>query len=160
MLRILLLFGAAAALLVGCRVEPGSALSPTEVETTARVPLSITTARGTRQFSVEVARTEQEQARGLMFRTSLPANGGMMFPIEPPRPAAFWMKNTPLPLDIIFIRSDGTIARIAAETVPYSLDLVESGEPIAAVLEIAGGAAAAAGIAEGDKVSWPGRRQP
>ena len=90
-----------------------------------------------------------------MFRTSLPGNGGMIFPMDPPRPVSFWMKNTPLPLDMIFIRADGTIARIAAETVPYSLDIVESGEPVAAVLEIAGGGAAAAGIEEGDRVSWP-----
>jgi uncharacterized membrane protein (UPF0127 family) len=66
------------------------------------------------------------------------------------------MKNTVIPLDMIFIRTDGSIARIAENTVPYSLDLVESGEPVAAVLEIAGGAAAEAGVAEGDRVSWPG----
>jgi uncharacterized membrane protein (UPF0127 family) len=150
----LLLCGAALALLLGCQAEPGSALAPTAAEAAARIPLTIQTARGVRKFSVEIARTEQEQAKGLMFRTSLPDNGGMIFPMRQPGPVAFWMKNTPLPLDIIFIRADGTIARIAAETVPYSLDLVESGEPVTAVLEIAGGAAAAAGIQEGDRVSW------
>ena len=125
------------------------------VETT---PLTITTARRHRlKFAVEVARTEQQQQRGLMFRRSLPPRGGMIFPMAPPRPATFWMKNTLIPLDMIFIRADGTIARIAANTVPESLDLVASGEPVAAVLEIAGGQAAALGIADGDRVDWAGR---
>ena len=152
--RIPLLIAAACALLAGCQAQPGGA-APSAAEQVARVPLTIQTARGVRRFMVEIARTEQEQERGLMYRTALPADGGMIFPMEPPRPATFWMKNTPLPLDMIFIRADGTIARIAAETVPYSLDMVESGEPVAAVLEIIGGGAAAAGIEEGDRVSWP-----
>jgi len=119
------------------------------------VPLQIRTAAGgTHSFKVEVARTENDQARGLMFRESLAPDAGMIFPMDPPRWASFWMKNTVIPLDMIFIRADGTIARIAAETVPYSLDPVDSGEPVAAVLEIAGGRAATLGIAEGDRVSW------
>ena len=90
-----------------------------------------------------------------MFRESMPADEGMIFPMEPPRPASFWMKNTILPLDMVFIRADGTIARVAERTVPYSLDTVDSGEPVAAVLELNGGAAAAAGMAPGAS-----RRQP
>lgn len=105
-------------------------------------------------FDVEVARTPDEQARGLMFRTALPPFGGMLFPLSPPREASFWMKNTVIPLDMIFIRQDGTIARIAAQTIPYSLESESSGEPVAAVLELAGGRAAALGISEDDKVSW------
>ncbi|WP_414900065.1 DUF192 domain-containing protein [Sphingomonas flavalba] len=117
--------------------------------------LTVTTAAGTaRRFSVEIARTPDEQARGLMFRTTLPADHGMLFPMAPPRPASFWMKDTPLSLDIIFIRPDRTIAAIAADTVPYSLEPLESGEPVAAVLEIGGGRAAALGIAAGDRVDW------
>jgi uncharacterized membrane protein (UPF0127 family) len=81
----------------------------------------------------------------------------MIFPMEPPRSASFWMKNTVIPLDMIFIRPDGSIARIAAETVPYALDPVDSGEPVGAVLEIAGGRAAALGIAEDDVVTWKPR---
>ena len=119
------------------------------------VPLQVRTAAGTSHaFKVEVARTESEQARGLMFRESLAPDAGMIFPMDPPRPASFWMKNTVIPLDMIFIRADGTIARIAADTVPYSLDPVDSGEPVAAVLELAGGRAAALGISEGDRVTW------
>ena len=149
--RILLLAGALLALVPGCRAEP---VASAQAEAPALVPLTIDTRHGQRTFRVEVARTGLQQERGLMFRTSLPDRGGMIFPLTPSRPATFWMKNTPLPLDIIFIRADGTIARIAARTTPYSLDLIESGEPVAAVLEITGGGAEAAGIAEGDKVSW------
>jgi uncharacterized membrane protein (UPF0127 family) len=120
------------------------------------VPLQIREAGGkTHLFKVEVAKSTNEQARGLMFRDMLAPDGGMIFPMDPPRPASFWMKNTVIPLDMIFVRANGTIARIAADTVPYSLEPVDSGEPVAAVLEIAGGRAAELGISEGDKVSWP-----
>lgn len=136
--------------------SPVAAADPSApaAEAVERIPLSIRTKRGTLRYRVEVARTPEEQAQGLMYRTSLPKDGGMLFPFADVRPASFWMKDTPLPLDIIFIRADGTIARIAAETVPYSLDLVDSGEPVAAVLELEGGAALAAGIEEGDRVAW------
>ena len=119
-----------------------------------QVPLTIRSASGTHRFTVEVARTPEEQANGLMHRQSLAPDRGMLFPYEPPQSAAFWMKNTLIPLDMIFIRADGTIARIAANTVPLSLDPVPSLEPVAAVLEIAGGRAAELGIQEGDRVSW------
>ncbi len=89
-----------------------------------------------------------------MFRKRIAPDGGMIFPMDPPRVASFWMRNTLVPLDMIFIRADGSIARIAAQTVPYSLDPVDSGEPVAAVLEIAGGRAAQLGIAADDKVAW------
>ena len=118
------------------------------------VPLSIKTAKRVHKFRIEIARTSEEQARGLMFRESLPADGGMIFPMIPPRYASFWMKNTLIPLDMIFIRADGTIARIEPETVPQTLEPVSSGEPVAAVLEIDGGLSAKLGIAEGDTVIW------
>jgi uncharacterized protein len=123
----------------------------------ATIPLTIRSPAASHKFNVEVARTEAEQERGLMFRKSLPKDGGMIFPMEPPRSASFWMKNTVIPLDMIFIRPDGSIARIAADTVPYALDPVDSGEPVAAVLEIAGGRAAALGISEDDVVAWKPR---
>ncbi|MBD3762226.1 DUF192 domain-containing protein [Rhizorhabdus sp.] len=150
------LFGAAfcAALAVsGCAPAPARS-ADSQAETPALVPLTIRTAKGAVAYKVEVARTAQEQARGLMYRTSLPDHGGMIFPMTPPRIASFWMKNTYIPLDMIFIRADGTIARIAANTVPEDLSPVESGEPVAAVLEIVGGGAAANEIAEGDRVEW------
>jgi uncharacterized membrane protein (UPF0127 family) len=139
------------------KAPPAKARAAEHASKMQRVPLSIATARGVRRFIVEVARSGDEQERGLMFRTKVPAGTGMLFPMSPPRPAGFWMKNTLVPLDMIFIRADGTIARIAANTVPQTLDVVDSGEPVAAVLELAGGAAAAQGIAANDRVRWSGR---
>jgi uncharacterized membrane protein (UPF0127 family) len=127
------------------------------------LPVTVTGPGGTHNFKVEVAGTAEKQAQGLMYRTDLPRDGGMLFwPYPPgggpPRAASFWMKNTPTPLDILFIRADGTIARIAENTIPFSEEQVQSGEPVAAVLELVGGRAAELGIAEGDRVTWPGRR--
>ncbi|WEK41738.1 MAG: DUF192 domain-containing protein [Candidatus Sphingomonas colombiensis] len=124
-----------------------------------RVTLTIESANGAHVFHVDVARTEEEQARGLMFRKDIPKDGGMLFSPYPatggePKPAAFWMKNTPSSLDILFIRADHTIARLAENTVPFSEAPIPSGEPVAAVLEINAGRAAELGINEGDKVSW------
>lgn len=143
-----------------CQAQPEIASSDMPVATRATsglqvVPLTIRSGAKTHRFSVEVARTPAEQAKGLMFRREVPPDQGMIFIFSPPRPASFWMKNTLVPLDMIFIRPDGTIARIAANTVPLSLDPVAVGEPVVAVLELAGGRAAALGIREGDKVSWP-----
>ena len=89
-----------------------------------------------------------------MFRRSLAPDRGMIFPYQPPQEVAFWMKNTLIPLDMLFIRGDGTIVRIATAK-PLDLTPVSSGEPISAVLEIAGGRAAELGIKEGDIASWP-----
>ena len=137
--------------IAGCQSAPVIGAATAQL---ALVALEIKTAKGKLDFKVEIARTPEEQARGLMFRTSLPEFGGMIFPMVPPREASFWMKDTVIPLDIIFIRSDGTIARIAANTIPYDLTPVTSGEPVVAVLEIAGGRAEALGIAENDRVIW------
>lgn len=135
----------------GCQSAPVNGAAAAQP---ALIPLEIKTTKGKLNFRVEIARTPEEQARGLMFRTSLPEFGGMIFPMVPPREASFWMKDTVIPLDIIFIRSDGTIARIAANTIPYDLTPVTSGEPVVAVLEIAGGRAKTLGIAENDRVIW------
>ena len=89
-----------------------------------------------------------------MFVRSLAGDRGMIFPYDPPQDVGFWMKNTLIPLDIVFIRADGTIARIVTAT-PLSLDTVPSGGPVAAVLEIRGGRAAELGVREGDMVEWP-----
>ena len=129
-------------------------------ETRATIPLTIASASGTHRFRIERAATVDEQEKELMFRTDLTPDGGMLFwPYPPngdaPRAASFWMKNTPTPLDIVFIRADGTIARIAENTVPFSEAPVPSGEPVGAVLELVGGRTAELGIGEGDAVSWP-----
>ena len=149
-MRILVMAGVSLSA-AACQVSPvigASAASP------AFSPLTIKSGSKVHKFKVEIVRTPEEQARGMMFRESIGPDAGMIFPMAPPRPASFWMKNTVIPLDIIFIRADGSIARIAAETIPYSLDPVTSGEPVAAVLEIAGGRAAQLGIAEDDIVIW------
>jgi uncharacterized protein len=149
---------AALALVPGCKGgEPAGNAAAAQKAAQATVTID---SNGTRHvFTVDVARTPAEQQRGLMFRTDIPANGGMLFAPYPadgsgPREAGFWMKDTPTSLDIIFIRADGTIAHIAENTVPFSEDQVRSGEPVAAVLEILGGKAGELGISPGDKVSW------
>ena len=118
------------------------------------MPLTIRSSNGTHGFTVEVAATPEQQERGLMFRRSLAGDRGMIFPYDPPREVSFWMKNTLIPLDIIFIRSDGTIVRIT-EAKALDLSPLPAGEPISAVLEIRGGRAAELGIKEGDVASWP-----
>lgn len=118
------------------------------------VPLTITMGERAHNFTVEVAATEDEQARGLMLRTSMAPNSGMVFPFSPPRFASFWMKNTLIPLDMLFVRADGTIDRIAENTTPESLDPVGSGGEVIAVLELNGGTAARLGIDENAIVRW------
>ena len=165
----------AALSLFACRAEPANvsqagqnpvaasepAAPPPEAPRTSPagldvVPLEIIAGSGRHHFNVEVARTPDQQGQGLMFRTALAADEGMIFPFPQPRMASFWMRNTLIPLDMIFIRADGTIARIAADTVPHSEESISSGEPVAAVLEIKGGRAAELGISEGDLVAWAG----
>ncbi|MGE5563579.1 MAG: DUF192 domain-containing protein [Bacillota bacterium] len=116
--------------------------------------LTIRSATGAHLFTVQVAATPEQQEHGLMFYRSLGADQGMIFPYDPPQEVAFWMRNTLIPLDMIFIRADGTIARIATAK-PLDETPVPAGEPVAAVLEIRGGRAAELGIRPGDKVEWP-----
>jgi uncharacterized membrane protein (UPF0127 family) len=118
------------------------------------VRLEIQSGGRTHVFTVEMARTPAQQEQGLMNRHGLGPDAGMLFPFDPPRPASFWMRNTLIPLDMIFIRPDGSIARIAANTVPLSETPVAVVEPMTAVLEIKGGRAAQLGMKEGDRVSW------
>lgn len=121
----------------------------------AQVPLTIDGQGKPHRFTVEVAANPTDQERGLMFRQSLAPDAGMIFPMPRPEVATFWMKNTLIPLDLIFIRADGRIANIAADATPMSLAMISASEPVTAVLEIAGGRAAALDIRPGDKVRWP-----
>jgi uncharacterized protein len=147
---------AAVLLLIGTTTACKSNAGEGELAALAVAPLVIKTAAGkTISLRVEIAVTPEQQSRGLMFREQLADNAGMLFPYDTPREVSFWMKNTVISLDMIFIRKDGVIAKIAAETDPYSLDKVSSGEPVTAVLEIAGGRSAQLGIAEGDVVTLP-----
>ncbi len=121
------------------------------------VPLTVTSGDRVHRFDVEIARTAQEQSKGLMFRTELGPDEGMIFPRNPPGIASFWMKNTPLALDIIFVGTDGRILNIAPNTVPYSTDQVTAAGMTGLVLELIGGRAAELGIEPGDRVEWQDR---
>ena len=121
----------------------------------AIVPLSITTADGrSHSYRVEIARTPGQQAHGMMFRTEVPAATGMLFPFEAPRTASFWMENTLVPLDLLFIGADGRVRNIAANAQPKSQALLNSVGPVAAVLELAGGEAERIGARPGDRIRW------
>ena len=131
---------------VTTRLHPTSGL--------AVIPLTVTTAKGAHHFQVEVAATAAEQERGLMWRTTLGADEGMIFPTDPPRRTAFWMRNTVIGLDIIFIGADHRVLNIAANAVPYDETPLPSAGAAAGVLELAAGRAAQIGLQPGDKVSW------
>lgn len=107
------------------------------------------------EFTVWLADSPQRQAQGLMFVRSLPADRGMLFVHAEPRPISMWMKNTYIPLDMVFIDSSGRIQQIVEQTTPHSLDLIRSDAPARAVLEIAGGEAKRLGLHAGQQVSHP-----
>ncbi|WP_246728511.1 DUF192 domain-containing protein [Microvirga terricola] len=117
--------------------------------------LSIVSGGQKQSFQVEVARNDADRAQGLMFRRSMPVDRGMLFDFGRVEPVAMWMQNTYLPLDMLFIRPDGTIARIAANTEPLSTRTISSGEPVLAVLELNAGTASRLGIKPGDRVEHP-----
>jgi hypothetical protein len=129
-------------------VSPATAAPPRLATET----IVIDTAKGPRSFKVEVAADDVSRERGLMHRTHLAPGAGMLFDFQKNVMTAFWMKDTPLPLDILFVRADGTISTIAANAVPLSTAEIISAEPIRAALEINGGMSRKLGIAPGDHV--------
>ena len=118
-------------------------------------PLTILSGAARHPFQVEVMREEADRAQGLMYRRSLAPDRGMLFDFGRVEPVSMWMKNTYISLDMIFIRPDGTIARVAADTEPLSTRTISSGEPVNGVLEVAAGTAARLGIKPGDRVEHP-----
>ena len=114
--------------------------------------LDVVTPTGKTRFFVEIADDDAERERGLMFRKVVAPDRGMLFDFHTPRPVAFWMKNTLIPLDIIYIEPNGTVLSIARNATPHSLAPIPSGGPILGVLELAGGRAAEIGLLPGDKV--------
>jgi uncharacterized membrane protein (UPF0127 family) len=118
--------------------------------------LVIDSANGPQRFTVELATTPEQMELGLMYRTSLAADAGMLFLYASERPVEFWMKNTLIPLDMLFIGADGHIRRIAERTVPLSLTPIASGDAVRAVLEVNGGTAQRLGIRPGDRVHYQG----
>jgi uncharacterized membrane protein (UPF0127 family) len=115
---------------------------------------------GEHSFDIEVMTTFSERAKGLMFRRSLPEKSGMLFIYDRPQAAAMWMKNTYIPLDMVFIAEGGTVHRIEANTEPFSTALISSEGDIIAVLELNAGAAARIGLKPGDRAIYPGLGQP
>ena len=118
-------------------------------------PLEIVSKSGVHVFAVELVANDEDRARGLMYRKELPEGRGMLFDFKTDQPVSFWMRNTYIPLDMIFIRSDGRIQRIAENTEPLSERLVPSGAPVRGVLEVIAGTARKLGIAPGDRVAHP-----
>jgi hypothetical protein len=118
-------------------------------------PLEIATKSGVRVFSVEMATTEEEKTTGLMYRKELPDGKGMLFDFSPEQQISMWMKNTYIPLDMIFIRADGRILRIAENTEPLSTRIISSGGLAKGVLEVIAGTAQKYGIQPGDRVAHP-----
>ena len=122
------------------------------LETFPTGTLSIVTAKGEKTFRIEIARTPRQHAQGLMYRRELAPDAGMLFVFDRPERAAFWMKNTYIPLDMVFIAPDGRIESIRQRTVPLSLTPVRSRGKVLAVLELNSGTASHLGIKPGDEV--------
>ena len=131
------------------------ALAGFGAQATSIQPLEIVTKNGVHVFSVEMATTDEEKATGLMYRKELPEGKGMLFDFHREQDVSFWMQNTYIPLDMLFIRADGRILRIAENTEPLSTRMIASGGPVRAVLEVIGGTARKFGIAPGDRVAHP-----
>src|SRR5476649_1789310 len=117
--------------------------------------VEIATKSGVHAFSVEIVDNDADRAKGLMYRKELPEGKGMLFDFKREQDVSFWMENTYIPLDMLFIRADGQILRIAENTEPLSTRLIPSGGPVRAVLEVIGGTARKFGIAPGDRVAHP-----
>ena len=123
-------------------------------QTFERDQLAIATAGGAQQFDVELAVTSEQRAQGLMYRQKLPAEAGMLFLYPAARPVSMWMKNTVIPLDMLFIGDDGRILQIAERAIPGSTATISSLQPARAVLELNGGTAARLKIQVGDRVLY------
>lgn len=122
------------------------------VPAAALTPLVIETATGVHRFQVEVASTPSMQEQGLMHRRSLAPDRGMVFDYSVPRKISMWMKNTLIPLDILFVGTQGQVLKISTDAVPGSLKSIHSGQPVRAVVEVPGGTAVRIGAAPGDRI--------
>ena len=122
---------------------------------TSPVPLVIETADGPVEFTIELATTSEERSQGLMNREEMAPDHGMLFDFQETRPVMMWMKNTILPLDMVFMGPDGKVLGVAADAVPFSETIISSPGPVRYVLEINAGIAATKGIAAGDTVVHP-----
>ena len=146
--RLMTSLAAAFAVLVTLCINPAARAASFQ-------PLEIATKSGVQVFSVEMATTEEEKQNGLMHRKELPDGKGMLFDFSPEQQISMWMKNTYISLDMIFIRADGRIHRIAESTEPESTKVIAAGAPVRAVLEVIAGTAKKLGIRAGDRVAHP-----
>ncbi|MFZ3227428.1 MAG: DUF192 domain-containing protein [Xanthobacteraceae bacterium] len=148
--RLIRAVGLAAIVLVaGCALP----VAQTPASAAAQDTIEIVTSSGVHAFSVELATNDAERARGLMFRKSLPEGHGMLFDFQTEQPVQFWMRNTYIPLDMIFIRGDGRVLNIAQNATPLSDALIPSAGPVRGVLEVIAGTARKYHIAPGDRVT-------
>ena len=129
--------------------------APAQFAGLGRSELQVITAKGRHEFRVWIADDDQSRAQGLMFTKELPAREGMLFLFERPQFVAFWMKNTYLSLDIIFITPEGVVVNVARSTTPLSLQSIESAAPVTGVLELASGTAEHIGLKAGDRIVHP-----
>lgn len=136
-------------LVAGCALPAAQ----TPASAAAQDTIEIVTSSGVHAFSVELATNDAERARGLMFRKSLPEGHGMLFDFQTEQPVQFWMRNTYIPLDMIFIRGDGRVLNIAQNATPLSDALIPSAGPVRGVLEVIAGTARKYHIAPGDRVT-------
>jgi uncharacterized membrane protein (UPF0127 family) len=150
-----------ALLLAACSPQSGAGAAPTPEAAATHpvsglrvIPLTIKQGGKTHRFKVEVAASDEEQTKGLMFRTEMGPDEGMIFPKEPAQMRSFWMRNTVIPLDMLFIGPDRKVVNVIANAEPYSLDSRPSAAPVIAVLELNGGRAAQLGIGAGAQVDW------
>ena len=136
-------------------VVGGPATLAQQLQTFPTADLTIESATGPHKFHVELATTPKQLEQGLMFRRNLAPDAGMLFDFRAPSPVSMWMKNTFIPLDMLFIDNRGRIINIAERAVPQSLDTIAAAAPARAVLEVNGGTAARLGIRPGDRVVFP-----
>ncbi|HVH76406.1 MAG TPA: DUF192 domain-containing protein [Stellaceae bacterium] len=145
---LLVVVAAGAIALAGC---PAGA----QLQHFAKSSLVIHSAQGPRRFDIEIAETEPQMEQGLMYRHRLAPDAGMLFIYKQPTVAMFWMKNTLIPLDMLFVDAHGRIVNIHTNAVPESLAIIRAHAPVRAVIELNGGAAALFGIKPGDEVVYP-----
>ena len=152
-LVVAMMLGGGLAGMVGGVAGPARAEAPIAVDR-----LEIVTAKARHGFTVEIVDTDETRAKGLMFRKDMAPDHGMLFDFRREQPVWFWMKNTYLPLDMIFTRADGTILSIATDTTPLSEATVPSGGPVRFVLEVVAGTSARLGLRPGDRLVHPRMR--
>jgi uncharacterized protein len=130
-------------------------LATAQLQQFPTAPLTIESAGGPHKFAVEVATTPEQMIQGLMFRRSMAPDAGMLFDFKTPSMATMWMKNTLIPLDMLFVDAQGRVVNIHERAVPGSLDMISAAAPARAVIELNGGTAARLGIRAGDRVVFP-----